>query len=359
MMRDAEASGALLQHPLSTCTGAGAQVTLLWRPASDTAQQWIEYSLHDNDFAEGTYGKIEVSPGQSRMVIQAPATTLPNFWRVVTVTASGEVASRTGAFVPCERPLLLWGPMECRNMHSTTVYFRWAPMAGMTGHQVMEFDTSPDFNTANLRSSIAMTGATSELRRSGFENGVTYYFRVVLVQEDGTRLASQNGWFTPDCMPAVNPEIYGSNDVLVIPSIGVEAPVNVQDVGWGTELGVPLGGYDVLRYNFAAYPTLQGTPGGPGPTVIGGHLDYYVIGPAVFWDLAQLQAGDVIEYWKDGVLYTYVVDWSVNVPHDASVTPYIEQSQGDTLMLITCHGQFDRAQWGGYDQRTLVHAVRQ
>ena len=106
------------------------------------------------------------------------------------------------------------------------------------------------------------------------------------------------------------------------------------------------------------YPNLQGQIGGAGSTLIAGHYDYHVIGPAVFFDLAKLKPGDVVEYWDGNIKYTYVVDWLTAVPYSQALNSYIESAGDDTLLLVTCYGEFDREQFGGYDRRTLVHTTR-
>lgn len=358
MMRGAEASGATLLQPMATCNAAGASVTLGWVPVNQTANQWIEYSYQDNGFAEGTYNTVSLSPGQNRHTLRAQDTAAPHYWRVVTATASGDVASRTGVFVPCDGPVLLWGPMECSNYDWASVSFRWAPVAGITGKQHLEFDLSPAFDTDAFRTTVPLSPGTSEHRESGFQDSTMYYFRAVLVKDDGTRLTSQVARFMPECRPNINPEIYDSTDRLVIPSIGVNAPIAVQDVGWGSLLNAPDSGHEVVRYNFAAFPGLNGVPGGPGPKLIAGHLDYYVIGPAVFWDLRHLQAGDTIQYWVGDELHTYVVQWNISIDANTDLNPYLEQAEGDSLLLITCNGIFDRELFGGYNERTLIYAVR-
>jgi LPXTG-site transpeptidase (sortase) family protein len=79
----------------------------------------------------------------------------------------------------------------------------------------------------------------------------------------------------------------------------------------------------------------------------------------VFWDLAQVKVGDPIRYQDGDQTYTYVVDWVGHVPFSEPLNAYIEGSDGDSIFLITCYGVFDRVQFGGYNQRTLVHGIRQ
>ncbi len=356
--KGADAAGAILVHPSAQCSTQPATVTFNWTPLAGSTSQWLEVSLLDNGFEQGTFNKVTLSTDQTTATMAALDREIPNYWRVVSSTSSGEIASETNAFVPCGAPFLLWGPLQCRNFTSASVHFRWAPTANYEGVQYIEFDTNGDWAGEDHWEAGPFSPALETVRRSGFQDGVGYLFRVVH-EVNGQRSYSSVGWFMPDCTPEINPVPYATDDRLVVPSIGVNAPVNISDVGFDGVLGVPTGGYDVVRYNFAYFPELQGQIGGAGPTLIGGHLDYHVIGPAVFWDLAKMKQGDTIEYWNGNVKYTYVVDWVAALPFSAPLNSYIQGSSGDTVMLITCYGVFDRAQYGGYDQRTLVHAVRQ
>jgi Sortase domain len=356
-MKGADAA-AILYHPTSNCVPAKATVTFAWLPLAGATGQELQVSLEDNGFAADTYTTVNLSASQTSVTTAALDRDLPIYWRIVSSSSSGEIASDTHAIVACGAPYLLWGPLECRNFTTAAVRFRWAPSANFEGVQYIEFDSNGDWGGDDFWRAGPFSPATETARRSGFQDGVGYTFRVVR-EINGQRQVSSEGWFMPDCTPDINANPYGTNDRLIIPAIGVDAPVNIRDVGLDGVLGNPAGGYDVVRYNFAYFHDLQGQIGGPGPTLIAGHYDYYVIGPAVFWDIAKLKAGDVIQYWQGDVEYTYVVDWVTAVPYTQPLNSYIESSSGDTLMLLTCYGVFDRQQYGGYNQRTLVHTVRQ
>lgn len=99
--------------------------------------------------------------------------------------------------------------------------------------------------------------------------------------------------------------------------------------------------------------------GAPGNAVFAGHLDYYGVGPAVFWRLSELQPGDVIEITGNtGFLYRYRVEWVR--AFDTATAPVAEivgPTTTESVTLITCGGTFDAAR-GEYDQRVVVRAVR-
>ncbi len=93
--------------------------------------------------------------------------------------------------------------------------------------------------------------------------------------------------------------------------------------------------------------------------VLAGHLDYWDVGRAVFYDVGHLQKGDRIAVTgADKQTYAYEVDWTklydvVNAPIQEIVGP----TPTESLTLITCSGPFD-CQNGVYLQRTVVRTHR-
>jgi LPXTG-site transpeptidase (sortase) family protein len=93
--------------------------------------------------------------------------------------------------------------------------------------------------------------------------------------------------------------------------------------------------------------------------VMAGHLDYWDVGPAVFYNIGQLAKGDKIEVTgDDGQTYTYEVDWVKNYDSaNAPIQEIIGPTDQEDLTLITCGGPFDY-QNGVYLQRTVVRSHR-
>jgi LPXTG-site transpeptidase (sortase) family protein len=96
-----------------------------------------------------------------------------------------------------------------------------------------------------------------------------------------------------------------------------------------------------------------------GNALMAGHVDYWDVGPAVFYNIGQLGEGDRIEVTGDDQqVYVYEVEWVKN--YDADNAP-LDEITGDTgeesLTLITCGGPFDY-ETGHYLQRTIVRSHR-
>jgi len=100
--------------------------------------------------------------------------------------------------------------------------------------------------------------------------------------------------------------------------------------------------------------------GGDGNTVMAGHIDYWNVGPAVFYNIGRMAQGDVIEVLgEDNRIYSYRTNWVREYPTSELDMETIQEIVGPTtqrsLTLITCGGQFDYAT-GQYLSRTALRA---
>lgn len=139
---------------------------------------------------------------------------------------------------------------------------------------------------------------------------------------------------------------------LSIESAGVDAGIERLRVVDGA-MQDPSGPWEV-----AWYENLGGL-GSIDNVVMAGHIDYWNVGPSVFYNLASVQPGDeIVVSGDDGKQYPFVVEWvrqfdSASMPLDEVIGP----TGGQSLTLITCGGAFDYVN-GQYLQRTVVRANR-
>ena len=156
----------------------------------------------------------------------------------------------------------------------------------------------------------------------------------------------------PTATPAP-PTVTAAPVRLLIPAIGVDAPVTVKGLRPDLVMDVPDGPEDVAWYNFTAWP------GTGGNAVISGHLDYRNYGTAVFWRLEELREGDVVEVrLRDGSVLRYRV--ALKLSYDARTAPVPEivgPTSKDVVTLITCGGTFDSGS-RMYSHRLVVRAER-
>ncbi len=139
--------------------------------------------------------------------------------------------------------------------------------------------------------------------------------------------------------------------MLRIPSLGVDTrlerlgldktgalqpPADPQQAGW-----------------FAAGPA----PGEIGPAVIAGHVDSKH-GPAVFYHLARLRAGDRIFVERsDGTTVVFRVRSVQTYPKAAFPTAEVYGPTPEAaLRLITCGGRFDRSRQS-YEDNVVAYAA--
>jgi hypothetical protein len=163
--------------------------------------------------------------------------------------------------------------------------------------------------------------------------------------------AGESAWIVPhriDLDPAQDPGAPPTR--LRIASLGVDTGLESLAVDPKGELQSPK------AYEDAGWFAAGTAPGDPGPAVLAGHVDSKT-GPAVFYKLHELKAGDRVEVQRAGAWLTFTVTASEHYPKakfpSARVygpTPLPE------LRLITCGGEFDAAQ-RSYRDNVVVYAV--
>lgn len=140
---------------------------------------------------------------------------------------------------------------------------------------------------------------------------------------------------------------------ISIPDASVEAEVERSQIVDGVMLD-PSGPWVVSWYQET------GELGEVNNTVMSGHVDYWDVGPAVFYTVAQLAEGaPIVIQGENGATYTYAVEW-IKDYEVAGLTPEaINEIVGPTdyraLTLITCGGEFDYDS-GEYLYRTVIRA---
>lgn len=157
-----------------------------------------------------------------------------------------------------------------------------------------------------------------------------------------------------------------------IPAISVDAPLTHRTVPKNAEaMPDPSGPTDVAYYDMSAWPGLGGKPGAGHNAIFAGHVDLrreiayaggvLYQGPAVFWLLEDLKAGDTIEVTvAGGTPLKYAVvsvkELSASAKTDWS-TIWSGDVKKDTVTLFTCGGAFDAASHE-YTTRVVVRAER-
>jgi LPXTG-site transpeptidase (sortase) family protein len=153
--------------------------------------------------------------------------------------------------------------------------------------------------------------------------------------------------------PELPPPSDAAIDRLVIPRIGVDAPVVVLGIDANGAMESPHGPWEVAWYDFSA------RPGFVGNAVFSGHVDYHDVGPAVFWNVRDLQTGDEVQVrLADGTLYRYQVTALESFETDAApVADIVGPTPNEVITIITCSGIFDSSV-RQYSHRLVARAER-
>jgi len=195
---------------------------------------------------------------------------------------------------------------------------------------------------------VAVAGAVAWVLAGNFGGGAPEPELLVVPTVAPRPTATAKPTITPAPSPVTAPPVR-----LLIPAIGVDAPVTVKGLRPDAVMDVPDGPEDVAWYNFTARPGMAGN------AVLSGHLDYHNYGAAVFWRLKELSEGDMVEVrLADGSVLRYRV--SLKLSYDARMAPVSEivgPTSKEVVTLITCGGTFDSGS-RNYSNRLVVRAER-
>jgi hypothetical protein len=153
-----------------------------------------------------------------------------------------------------------------------------------------------------------------------------------------------NPFGTPPPAPA------GVPTRLKLKAIGVDTALETLQLNKNGALEPPK---DFAKAGWYAAGT---APGDLGPAVIAGHVDNRQ-GPAVFYRLRELEAGDKIEVVRGGKTVRFTVTSTAWYPKKAFPTADVYGPTPDSqLRLITCGGVFDH-RLRSYKDNLVVYAV--
>ncbi|WP_188940341.1 class F sortase [Nakamurella endophytica] len=152
--------------------------------------------------------------------------------------------------------------------------------------------------------------------------------------------------------PARAGPAYAFPRTLLLPSVGVQAPVDPVSVADGA-LQVPD---DPARVGWWIGGALPGAA--TGTTVIDGHIDSAQSGLGALWHLDRLAAGDPVRVVDgDGRTRDYrVVGRRVYVKDEGLPADLFARDGAHRLVLISCGGPFDEAR-KSYQDNVVVFAV--
>lgn len=141
---------------------------------------------------------------------------------------------------------------------------------------------------------------------------------------------------------------------LIVEKAGIDAEVEVQQIVDGV-MQNPTGPWIVSWYEQTSELGVVGN------VVMAGHVDYWNVGPSVFFSLGDLVEGDPIEVvGENQTIYGYTVEWNevfdLEELTSGKITELVGPTEDPVLTLITCGGEFDYAS-GEYLSRRVVRAA--
>ncbi len=149
---------------------------------------------------------------------------------------------------------------------------------------------------------------------------------------------------------------YALGDTLVIPSLGINAPVNGATVPSTGAMPDPAGYFSAVWYDFSNFGGLGGYL--DGNLVLAAHVDCAAChngssGLALFYYIGSLVPGAEVQYYShDGTVATYAVR-AVNIYSPGTDWSSIVATSTADMTLITCGGTWDPAAHE-YSTRTAV-----
>lgn len=139
---------------------------------------------------------------------------------------------------------------------------------------------------------------------------------------------------------------------LIIPALGIDAPVGAYGVDAGGEMEVPDNVNEAGWYEFGPLP------GEAGSAVVAAHVDLAGHGRGLFYDLGLLEPGDqvLVRFSDSSEAAFQVVARSTYLKSELPLDAIFSRSGDPVLTLITCGGGFSRST-GRYDSNVVVYAV--
>ncbi|MGC4106777.1 MAG: sortase [Thermomicrobiales bacterium] len=141
---------------------------------------------------------------------------------------------------------------------------------------------------------------------------------------------------------------------IQVPTAQIDAKIEILNIVNGV-MENPTGPWVVSWYQQTA------ELGEIGNVVLAGHVDYWNVGPSVFYNVRNLTEGDEITLTgDDGATYTYAVQtndtYGVQDLIGGKLSEVVSPTETSVLTMLTCGGEFDYVN-GEYLSRTVVRAA--
>ena len=178
------------------------------------------------------------------------------------------------------------------------------------------------------------------------------------IQNTGVGEMPTYGGMRPGPVGDLPPESTSSATIpvgIVIEAASIDAEVETLNIVNG-KMEDPTGPWVVSWYQQSA------ELGEPGNVMLAGHVDYWGVGPSVFYHVRDLAAGDdILLTGQNGLPYRYQVTSNDTYSLDELVSGKMAELAATTdnqvATIFTCGGEFDYVN-GEYLSRTVIRAER-
>ncbi len=142
---------------------------------------------------------------------------------------------------------------------------------------------------------------------------------------------------------------------IIVDAAEIDAEVEALNIVNGS-MEDPTGPWVVAWYQQSA------ALGEIGNVLLAGHVDYWGVGPSVFYNVRDLAEGDrIVLTGANGEVFSYDVLWNETYALDELVSgtmaEIVAPSEDQIVTLFTCGGEFDYVN-GEYLSRTVVRGQR-
>lgn len=156
----------------------------------------------------------------------------------------------------------------------------------------------------------------------------------------------------PTAIPTTTPTPTQAPPVrLIVPKLAINTEIEPVSVEENNVVEAPDG------WDKAGWYSKEIKPGEMGTAVMVGHYDDQFGAPALFYDLNQLEMGDMIKILsEDGGSLNFVVREKTTFPYWSSIDDLVIDNKNRSLILITCSGWWNQA-LQSYSERLIIRSV--
>lgn len=178
------ATAPILGFPTSTCNSfpnpTTASVLFSWTGPANVSAIYLDLSLFDNNFSDGTYITVVLPAGTTSYTWNGIQAGIAHFWRTTGQGLNGNwVMSDFQRFTPCGTQRLLGVEYTCTGGGRASVAFRWAPSSSPANFLFLDISLfNNNFAPNTFLGAGPLPPAQQALVWGGILANLVHYYRV-------------------------------------------------------------------------------------------------------------------------------------------------------------------------------------